>query len=40
VHRLGPLLDWAKNEKLKPAPLNKTENITLTVLWTKPEIEA
>jgi hypothetical protein len=29
-----------KNEKLRPAPVNKTENITFTVLLSEPKIEA
>jgi len=29
-----------KNKKLKPGPINKTENVTFTLLLTEPRIEA
>jgi hypothetical protein len=34
------LLDWSKKGKLKPTPVNKTENVTLTVLLPDDKIEA
>ena len=39
---IGWALYWigAKKEKLKPAPVNKTENVTLTVVLPEDKIEA
>jgi hypothetical protein len=40
VYRMGSLLDWSEKEKLKPTPVNKTENVTLTLLLPDDKIEA